>query len=85
MKTDKLIDVLAEDSRPSSRFHVPFLRRSFFGSLVAGATLFLLLGVRPNMASAMESVRFLFKFVITLTLAVAAMGAALHLARPGDT
>ena len=85
MKTDRLIDVLAEDSRPSSRFYVPFSRRSFFGSLVAGATLFLLLGVRPDIASAMESVRFLFKFVITLTLAAAATGAALHLARPGDT
>ena len=42
-------------------------------------------GVRPDIASAMESVRFLFKFVITLTLAVAATGPALHLARPGDT
>jgi hypothetical protein len=70
---------------PSSRFHVPFLRRSFLGSLVAGATLFLFLGVRPDIASAMESVRFLSKFVIELTLAVAATGAALHLARPGDT
>ena len=62
---------------------VPFFA-AVSGAVVVDTTFFLFLGFRPDIAQAMESVRFLFKFVITLTLAVAATGVALHLARPGD-
>jgi hypothetical protein len=84
LKTNELIEVLAQDFRPQRAFPRVLLFAAVSGAVVAGTTFFLFLGFRPDIAQAMESVRFLFKFVITLTLAVAATGAALHLARPGD-
>lgn len=84
MKTNELIEVLAQDLRPQGAFPRVLLFAAVSGAVVAGTTFFLFLGFRPDIAQAMESVRFLFKFVITLTLAVAATGVALHLARPGD-
>jgi hypothetical protein len=84
LKTNELIEVLAQDFRPQHAFPRVLLFAAVSGAVVAGTTFFLFLGFRPDIAQAMESVRFLFKFVITLTLAVAATGVALHLARPGD-
>jgi hypothetical protein len=84
LKTNELVEVLAQDLRPQHGFPCVLLFAAVSGAVVAGTTFFLFLGFRPDIAQAMESVRFLFKFVITLTLAVAATGAALHLARPGD-
>ena len=84
MKTDELINVLAVDFCPQAPFTRVLLFAALHGALVAGAMFFLVLGLRPDISQAMESLRFLFKFVVTLTFAVAATGAALHSARPGD-
>lgn len=82
MKTDQLIEALAKDSNPQRAFSRVLVVAAVSGAVVAGATFFVLMGFRPDIGEAVESLRFLFKLVITLTLAVAASGAALHLARP---
>jgi Negative regulator of sigma F len=53
------------------------------GSVLAAAAFFLRIGFRPDIAQALETVRFLFKFVVTLSLAATATGFLVRLARPG--
>ncbi len=84
MRTDDLITALAADLGISS---VP-LPRTFavalaMGSVLAAAAFFLWIGFRPDIAQALETVRFLFKFVVTLSLAATATGFLVRLARPG--
>jgi hypothetical protein len=84
VKTDDLIDLLAKDSTPIWRF------RSVLGVALAGGVLcaaflfFAAIGFRPDISDALESGRFLFKFVVTIALAVAASVAVLGLSRPDD-
>ena len=53
------------------------------GAIVAGGLFFLAIGFRPDIDEAVKSVPFLFKFVVTLSLAVPAIGLCSRLARPG--
>jgi hypothetical protein len=85
MSTEELIDLLSRDS--SSRWG---LKRTLIGAagigiMVAGTLFFSGIGFRPDIAAAVQSTRFLFKFVVTILLAVAAIDATLRLGRPdGD-
>jgi hypothetical protein len=83
MKTDDLIDVLAQDAVPRWRFGQIFGIAITVGVLAAAALFFAGIGFRPDIAQALKSARFLFKFVVTITLAVGALGVALRLGRPG--
>jgi hypothetical protein len=83
MKTSDFIGLLAVDSAPIWRFGSIFRLAIVFGILVAGGTFFLGIGFRPDISQAIQSPRFLFKFVETGTLAAGATGAVLSLARPG--
>ncbi|MCS0496442.1 NrsF family protein [Ancylobacter sp. MQZ15Z-1] len=83
MKTDDLIELLAEDATPQWPF-----RRLFDIALLAAVAacavaFFATIGPRPDFAHAAETVRFPFKFVVTLTLATGAVGLSLAMARPG--
>jgi hypothetical protein len=84
MKTDELIAALAADTKTVSK---PINRQLWIaiagGAIVA--TLIFLLGVgpRPDIAAALETPRFLYNYVLTLTLLASAVGLMLHLARPG--
>jgi hypothetical protein len=53
------------------------------GSVAAGVAFFLGMGFRPDIGHALETVRFLFKFVVTLSLAVAATGLIPRMGQPG--
>jgi hypothetical protein len=84
MNTEQLIRALAAD-RPG---RLPSIRAGFAAALAAGlaiaAVLFwLMLGPRSDIAAAAAMLPFIFKFVVTLVLAVAAAGLVLRLARPG--
>jgi hypothetical protein len=83
MKTNDLIAALAADAGTISE---PIRRTMWLaagvGAILAMALFFLAIGLRPDLGSAVESPRFLFKYVFTLTLLVSAMGLMLHLARP---
>lgn len=84
--TSELIRSLAADTRRSAAPLSPvWWFAAGAATLVAAAVFSAFLGPRPDLAAAAETPRFLFKFVITLTLAASAFGAAHSLSRPGDT
>jgi len=83
VKTDDLIQMLAVDTTPRWRFG-PLLGVAVAGSVLVAAILFFAgIGFRPDIAQALQSARFLFKFVVTITLAVTATYTIAALARPG--
>jgi hypothetical protein len=84
MKTDDLIRALSNDlavAKPSieSRFAKAVLP----GSLVALALFAVTLGPRPDFMAATGDMRFIFKFVITLLLALCSAMLVWRLVRPG--
>ncbi len=83
MKTDDLISALAADPRPTGSLGRSLSVAIVAGAFVAGATFFATIGFRPDIDQAARTVRFLFKFVVTLSLAVAAIGLVWRIARPG--
>lgn len=83
MKTNDFIGLLAVNSAPIWQFGSIFRLAIVFGILIAGGTFFLGIGFRADISQAIQSPRFLFKFVETGTLAAGATGAVLSLARPG--
>jgi hypothetical protein len=83
VKTDDLISVLAEDTPVAWRFGRSFALAMIGGIAIAGAVFFSGIGMRPDIHHALDTVRFVFKFVVTLTLAVTATGLILRIARPG--
>jgi hypothetical protein len=83
MKTDDLIKMLSQDAAVSQTLARAVGWAIAGGTLIAGLAFFAIIGFRPDIAQAAETVRFLFKFVITISLAIAAIGMVLRLARPG--
>jgi hypothetical protein len=84
MKTDDLIRALSSDLTVERRS----LERHFALAVVPGAVAALvlfaaILGPRPDVMAAMHSPRFMFKFVITLLLALCSALLVWRLARPG--
>lgn len=84
MRTEDLINALKADAKPQT---MP-LGRAWRTAVPAAAVLaaiafFLLLGPRPDIADALETLRFPFKFVVTLVLAGAALSLLPALSRPG--
>jgi hypothetical protein len=84
MKTANLISALVADLAISSmRLKRTFALALVMGSGLAAATFFLWIGFRPDIAQALETVRFPFKFVVTLSLAATATEFLIRLAQPG--
>lgn len=84
MDTNELIKALAADTRP----RVASLSAAWWGAaalaVAAAAAVFLAtIGPRPDIAAAAGTLRFLFKFVVTITLAASAFGVVRTLSRPG--
>lgn len=84
MKTDELIRALNADTG----YRGPSLATTWtwaaFAATVLAALVFqVLLGPRPDIAEAAETVRFLFKFLATLALAGSALFLVMRLSRPG--
>jgi hypothetical protein len=85
VRTGTLIDLLAADVAPQWSVTRLVLLAVVGGVVVAGGAFLLTIGCRPDISQAVQSVRFLFKFVVTMTLTVGAAGAALTIGRPGAT
>ncbi len=85
MKTNDFINALAQDhaARPQPEpLRWTFLTAMAAGLGVAAVAFALTLGVRPDVASAILTWRYDFKFVVTLTLAVTSARLVWRLARP---
>lgn len=84
MKTDDLIELLTLDTAPQWPYRRLFDLALLGAIAIAGAMFFATVGPRPDFADAAETVRFPFKFVVTLPLAIGAVGMSLAVARPGS-
>jgi hypothetical protein len=84
MDTAKLIEALKADA---GRQPAPMARvwtiAAVVAIVIAAVVFFSALGMRPDFDAAAETMRFQFKFVVTLALLVTAGAALFALARPG--
>lgn len=83
MKTDDLIHLLAQDAPVRSRIGKALTMAVIAGILISGGLFFAMIGFRADIDTAMETVRFLFKFVVTIALAVTACAVVFRIGRPG--
>ncbi len=84
MKTDDLIELLVKDLAPW-RFR-SILAGAVAGGIIIAAILFFVgIGFRPDISQAVKINRFLFKFVVTVSLAVTAIWVTLSVGRPGGS
>ena len=75
METHELIKALAADTRrPGLPIKTVWWSTALFAVLVAGLVFAVLLGPRADIADAVQTVRFCFKFVVTIALAATAFG-----------
>ena len=85
MNTDELIEVLAADVRqPAASLSSVWWAAVSLAIALAAAVFFATLGPRPDIAAAAGTPRFLFKFVVTIMLAVSAFGLTRALSRPDE-
>lgn len=85
MDTNELIRNLAADAgRPAASVSSVWWAAMAIAAVITGATFAAALGPRPDLAAAAETPRFLFKFVVTISLAASAFGVARALSRPGE-
>ncbi len=85
MNTNDLIKTLVMDTkRPVLLFPSVWWGATGLAILVAVAIFFTTLGLRPDFAAAAQTPRFLFKFVVTISLAVSTFFPARALSRPDD-
>jgi hypothetical protein len=83
METNELIKVLSVDAAVGQPpFARSWLLAVVLAILIAGAIFAVFIGARPDVDEAAETMRFMFKFVVTGLLAVTAVPAMLALARP---
>jgi hypothetical protein len=84
VKTDDLIELLVKDSAPW-RFRSILAGAVAGGIIIATILFFVGIGFRPDISEAVKSNRFLFKFVVTVSLAVTAIWVTLSVGRPGGS
>jgi hypothetical protein len=85
MKTDALIERLSEDTGPVQRSAaaVTLALAACAGIAASFALMWLWLGIRPDLAAAMETRPYWMKFFYTLLFAVSGFWTVERLARPG--
>lgn len=83
MKTDDLINLLAQDAPVRMRIGKALTIAVVAGILISGGLFFAMIGFRADIDTAMQTMRFLFKFVVTIALAVTACAVVFRIGRPG--
>lgn len=82
MRTEDLIVTLAADTKRAQSPARTMALAIGGGAVLAMILFFIVLGLRPDFLHAISTLRFDFKFVVTLSLAASALLLALRLARP---
>lgn len=86
MDTSELIKTLASDPHRSERpLSTVWLLAVGISIAIAAVVFFTVLGLRSDITAAAETPRFLFKFLLTITLSVSAFGCVRKLSRPGES
>jgi hypothetical protein len=85
MTTGQLITLLTKDLRPQWSFSHALVFVMAMGALISATAFFVEVGFRADIAEAVLTWRFLLKFVLTGTMALAATGALSSLGRPDGT
>lgn len=83
MRTESLIELLSQDASERSNFDHALRQAALTATAVTAIAFFGAIGFRPDIKAAMETGRFLFKFVITINLAVTASIVLFRIGRPG--
>jgi len=83
VKTNDLISLLAQDAPVRLRLGRMLALALAVGIFVSAGLLLSTVGMRANMGSAIETIRVIFKLVVTFVLAVAACGLVFRIGRPG--
>lgn len=84
MDTSDLIKALASDGQvPARSLSTVWVGAIGTSIAIAAVVFFTVLGLRSDIAVALETPRFLFKFLVTITLVVSAFGCVRALSRPG--
>lgn len=85
MDTSSLVKVLSADARrPPVSLSLMWWGAAGLSAAIAAVIVLAALGLRPDLAAAAGTARFLFKFVVTVTLAMSALRLAHALSRPGE-
>lgn len=83
MKTNDLIVLLVQDAPVRTTLSQALAYAVIAGVLMTGIAFFAAIGFRPDIDTAMQTYRFLFKFVITIALGVSASIVLFRIGRPG--
>lgn len=83
MKTNDLITLLAQDAPVVVSLNQALVHAAIAATLIAGVAFFSFIGLRSDIGTALESGRFLFKFVFTTALAASAGTVLFRIGRPG--
>lgn len=82
MRTTELIAVVSQDRHVATMPEAALRTAVAAGLAIAAGLFFSAIGPRPDIDAAARTARFLFKFVLTGTLAATALGMLLRIARP---
>lgn len=84
MKTDDLITLMTQDAPVRMRYGRALAIALGAGIVFSAVLLVATVGLRHNMATVFETVRVLFKVVVTIVLAILAARLAMRIGRPGE-
>jgi hypothetical protein len=83
VETNDFINLLAQDAPVRSRIGRTLALAAVVGILISGAMFFAGIGFRDDIDTAIQTSRFLFKFVFTIALAATAFSLVYRIGRPG--
>lgn len=83
LRTDDLIKAMVADQHRGGKVDDALWVAVTAGGLLAGAAFFSTIGSRPDVVEAAHTIRFLFKFVLTISLACTALAVVLRIGKPG--
>jgi len=83
MRTDDLIKAMVADQHGGRNIDDTLRLALLSGAALAGLAFFIMIGFRADIAEAAQTVRFLFKFVVTLSLTAVAVALVFRIGRPG--
>jgi hypothetical protein len=83
LKTDNLIDLLAQDAPVRARLGPMLAGAALIGCLISAAILVTVIGIRPHIVEALQSIRVAFKVALTMLTFGFAYRVVTNIGKPG--